>query len=56
MRILHILKTEPDEIVDELKAVFADEEVTTVPLYEEGVDWSDLVDEIFAADQVICWW
>lgn len=56
MKILHILKSEPDETVEELAAAFADEEVTTVPLYDDGVDWSDLVDEIFAADKVICWW
>lgn len=56
MKILHVLKTEPDETVDELLAVFADDDVTTVPLYEEGVDWPDLVDKIFAADKVICWW
>ena len=56
MKILHILKTEPDETVKELMAAFADEEVTTVPLYEGEVDWTGLVDEIFTADKVICWW
>ena len=56
MRILHILKTEPDATVEELVAAYAEEEVTTVPLYEGDVDWPGLVDEIFAADKVICWW
>lgn len=56
MKILHILKTEPDETVEELTAAFADDDVTTVRLEKEEVDWPDLVDEIFAADKVICWW
>ena len=56
MKVLHILKTEPDETVEELTGVFTDDEVTTVPLYRGEVDWPALVDEIFAADKVICWW
>jgi hypothetical protein len=56
MKILHILKTEPDETVKEFTEAFADEEVTTVSLYEGEIDWTGLVDEIFAADKVICWW
>jgi hypothetical protein len=56
MKVLHILKTEPDETVEQLMRAFADDEVTTVPLYEGGVDWDGLVDAIFAADKVISWW
>jgi hypothetical protein len=56
MKILHILRTEPDETVERLTEVFRDEEVTTVPLYEGEVDWPELVDRIFTADKVICWW
>jgi len=56
MNVLHILKTEPDETVQELMQAFADDEVSTVPLFEGGVDWEGLVDEIFSADKIICWW
>ena len=56
MNVLHILKSEPDETVEELLEAFRDEETTTVPLYEGNVDWADLVDAIFASDKVICWW
>lgn len=56
MKILHIMKTEPDETVEELLAAFADDDSTTVPLYEGNVDWAELVDEIFASEKVICWW
>jgi hypothetical protein len=56
MKVLHILKTEPDETIQELTGAFADDEVTIVPLYEGEVDWADVVDQIFAAEKVICWW
>jgi hypothetical protein len=56
MKILNILRTEPDQTVDEFRQAFSDEEVETIPLYEGDVDWAALVDEIFAADKVICWW
>ena len=56
MRVLHIIKSEPDETVDRLTEAFADQEVTTVRLDEGAVDWEQLVEEIFAHDKVICWW
>ena len=56
MNVLHIIKTEPDESVRELTTAFTDDEMTIVPLYEGDVDWEGLVDKIFAADKVICWW
>jgi len=56
MHVLHILKTEPDEIVVELMAAFDEDRSETVPLFDAEVDWEDLVDRIFAADKVICWW
>ena len=56
MKVLNILKSEPDETVEELRQAFADDEVETVSLYEGDVDWAALVDRIFSADKVICWW
>ena len=56
MRVLHILKTEPDETVEEFMQAFTDDEVTTVPLYEGEVDWEALVDQIFSHDKIIGWW
>ena len=56
MKVLHILKSEPDELVEDYMQAFADEEVTTVGLFEGEVDWEALVDEIFASDKVISWW
>ena len=56
MKVLHIVKSEPDETVEQFQAVFTDHEVTTVRLFDGDIDWEQLVDEIFAHDKVICWW
>jgi hypothetical protein len=29
---------------------------SVVMLYDNPVDWSALVDQIFESDKVICWW
>ena len=54
--VLHILRTEPDDEVRELMEVFAEDESTTIALYDDEVDWPGLVDAIFAAEKTICWW
>jgi hypothetical protein len=57
MKLLHILRTEPDETVERLIETLSGEEgVTVEALYQENVDWSRLVDDIFAYDKIICWW
>ena len=57
MKILHILKTEPDETVEKLTTRMSMETTTTViMLYEEPVDWEALVDKVFENDKVVCWW
>lgn len=33
-----------------------DDTLSVVVLYEDPVDWSSLVDQIFNHDKVICWW
>lgn len=57
MKILHILKSEPDETVEKLAVVMGMEDSTAVVmLYDPPVDWPALVDQIFENDKVICWW
>lgn len=57
VKILHILRSEPDETVQKLTAVMSmDNAAAVVMLYEDPVDWPALVDEIFENDKVICWW
>jgi hypothetical protein len=57
MRILHILKSSPDETVEKLINYLSEtDEATVQPLSQGNIDWNRLVDDIFAHDKVICWW
>lgn len=56
MKVLQILKSDPDETLESFLAAFADDDVTTVRLVDGDVDWETLVDEIFSHEKVICWW
>lgn len=57
MKVLHILRSEPDETVEKLTASLSMENTASVAvIYEEPVDWAALVDQIFENDKVICWW
>ncbi len=60
-KLLHILRSEPSDTVQQLiEAMAGDEGVTVAVLYQDDiarmpVNWQRLVDDIFAADKVICW-
>ncbi len=57
MKVLQIFRTEPDENVQKLSEfVSGENEAAVAVLYQGEVDWSKLVDDIFAHDKVICWW
>jgi len=57
MKVLHILKSEPDESVEKFTNFLAtNHEISVMALYAQTTDWEVLVDEIFAHDKVICWW
>jgi hypothetical protein len=57
MRVLHIIRTEPDDTTKTFVEGFSkDEGAKKVVLYEGNTDWPALVDDIFAHDNVICWW
>jgi hypothetical protein len=61
-RILHILRSEPDAVVEKwVQRISGEDGVTVTSLYRDElsdipVDWHRLVDDIFAHDRVICWW
>lgn len=56
MKILHILKEEPDESIKKIIEVQSrSNEVKTVELHRGNVDYAELVDLIFQHDKVICW-
>ena len=52
MTTLHIFRKEPDEQVRELTP----EETTQIALYEENVDYDQLVSAMFTHDRIISWW
>jgi len=57
VKILHILRSEPDETVEKFTvSINMDNTASVVMLYEDPVNWSALVDKIFENDKVICWW
>jgi hypothetical protein len=59
MKILHILKTEPDNTTRALISAFGgskDEEETVFKLYDEQADCEKLIDLIFEHEKVITWW
>jgi hypothetical protein len=57
MKILHILKTEPDEETRTLMELISKgEKSTTFSLYESGPDYAKLLDLIFENDRTISWW
>lgn len=58
MKILHILRSEPDETVERLIGNMSDEddEITVKSLYKKEIDWDRLVDDIFSHEKIVCWW
>jgi len=58
MKILHLLRSKPDEMVKMLiTETFKESESIQVNLYEEGEpDYEWLVQQLFAADKVVSWW
>jgi hypothetical protein len=57
MKILHILREEPDATIKDIVASTTNGDQSKITeLYSGDIDWSRLVDEIFSHDKVICWW
>ena len=57
MKILHILKSEPDENTKTLMDILSKgEDTTSFALYEGTPDYEELIDLIFAHDRTISWW
>lgn len=56
MKVLHLLKSEPDETVNEIMdAHKAGNEVKVVDLTKGDVSYESLVKDIFSYDRVISW-
>ena len=57
MKILHILRSKPDEMTRNIiQRSFEDAQNIEMPLYEENVNYDKLLEEIFNSNKVVCWW
>jgi len=57
MKILHILRTEPDQTVKDIVVSTTNgDQSKAAELYKGDIDWSRLVDDIFSHDKIISWW
>lgn len=57
MKILHILKSEPDDNTNTLIGIISeDKECILFPLYKGEQDYEELIDLIFECDKIISWW
>jgi hypothetical protein len=57
MKILHILRSEPDETIKKIaQNITNGDESKVAELYKSDFDWSSLVDDIFTHEKVISWW
>lgn len=61
-KILHLLRSVPDDTVaDLITAMSTKEGATVICLYPDAVadtpvDWNRLIDDIMAHETIICWW
>ena len=57
MKILQVLKSEPDEIIETLMGSSSEDcEVQQFEMYNADVDYDKFIDLVFKHDKVICWW
>lgn len=57
MKTLHILRSEPEDIVRKfIEDASQGTKSLERHLYKEGIDYDQLVKDIFESDRVICWW
>ena len=59
MKILHIYKSEPDDVTKTLVDILSEgKEKSEFPLYEGEPDYAQLIDAVFEHDhdKVISWW
>jgi len=57
MKVLHILRSGPDAETRKLAvAASAGHPYQVIGLFEEPVDYEELIRLLFDADQVISWW
>lgn len=56
MKFLHIFRTAPDDLVRLFVRTLDQAGNREVDLNKGQIDYDQLVNDIFAAEKVICWW
>jgi len=57
MKILHVLKSEPDDAVRTLMAAVSEgNDVRQFEMYKGDVDYDKLIELVFENEKTICWW
>ena len=57
MKLLHVLKSEPDEITKKMmKSLSNKNETEEFKLFGENVDYDQFIHLVFEHDKVVCWW
>lgn len=57
MKVLHLLRSDPNELVQQIINKNSGEESSMeVRLYQDQVDYKQIIEKIFNSDRVICWW
>jgi hypothetical protein len=57
MKLLHILKTDPNENTRTLMGILSHgNEAAEFALFHDQADYEELIDAIFQNDKVISWW
>ena len=56
MTTLHIFRSAPDEQVRELIRAMTSGEIRLVALYDEVVDYDQLISAMFSHDRIVSWW
>jgi hypothetical protein len=57
MKVLHVLKSEPDKIIKILIEPLSEgNDTQQFALYKGVVDYDHLIKQVFEYDKVICWW
>ena len=57
MKVLHVLKSKPDKIINTLMEPMSEgNDTQQFALYDGVVDYDKLIKLVFESDKVICWW
>ncbi|MEW6221368.1 MAG: hypothetical protein AB1634_17795 [Thermodesulfobacteriota bacterium] len=57
MKILHVYRSQPDEVVQKLAAIVSEGHTAeSFDLAVDAPDYDRLVDMVMDADKAICWW